>query len=67
MSPTLLPRHNLTYYDREIQVDEFVDLVKSSGLENDLLLSGNNVTIFVPSNDAIEDFRHDMEEVFISR
>jgi uncharacterized surface protein with fasciclin (FAS1) repeats len=47
----------------DLEVDEFVDLVKSSGLENDLLLSGNNVTIFVPSNDAIEDFRHDMEEL----
>ena len=46
-----------------MQVDEFVDLVKTSGLENELMLSGNNVTVFVPSNDAIDDFRHDMEEV----
>ena len=27
--------------------------------------SENNVTVFVPSNDAIDDFRHDMEEVSI--
>jgi hypothetical protein len=40
-----------------------VDLVKTSGLENDLMMSGHNVTVFVPSNDAIDDFRHDMEEV----
>ena len=45
------------------QVDEFLDLVKTSGLENDLMMSGNNMTVFVPSNDAIDDFRHDMEEV----
>ena len=45
------------------QVDEFLDLVKTSGLETELLYYGRNVTIFVPSNDAIEDFRHDMEEV----
>ena len=25
--------------------------------------SVTNVTVFVPSNDAIDDFRHDMEEV----
>ena len=40
-----------------------MDLVKTSGLENDLMQSGQNVTVFVPSNDAIDDFRHDMEEV----
>ena len=40
-----------------------MDLVKTSGLENDFMLSGQNVTVFVPSNDAIDDFRHDMEEV----
>ena len=45
------------------QVDEFLDLVKTSGLENDLMMSGRNMTVFVPSNDAIDDFRHDMEEV----
>ena len=45
------------------QVDEFLDLVKTSGLENDLMVSGKNMTVFVPSNDAIDDFRHDMEEV----
>ena len=43
-----------------------MDLVKTSGLEKDLMLSGNNVTVFVPSNDAIDDFRHDMEEVHFS-
>jgi len=46
-----------------LEVDEFVDLVKTSGLENDLILSGKNMTVFVPSNDAIDDFRHDMEEL----
>ena len=46
-----------------IQVDEFIDLIKTSGLENDLMHSVTNVTVFVPSNDAIDDFRHDMEEV----
>ena len=44
-------------------MDEFLDLVKTSGLENDLMMSGKNMTVFVPSNDAIDDFRHDMEEV----
>ena len=44
-------------------MDEFLDLVKTSGLENDLMVSGKNMTVFVPSNDAIDDFRHDMEEV----
>ena len=44
-------------------MDEFLDLVKTSGLENDLMMSGRNMTVFVPSNDAIDDFRHDMEEV----
>ena len=44
-------------------MDEFLDLVKTSGLENDLMMSEKNMTVFVPSNDAIDDFRHDMEEV----
>ena len=42
------------------QVDEFLELVKTSDKQDELL---NNVTVFVPSNDAVEDFRHDMEAV----
>ena len=40
-----------------------MDLIKTSGMENELMHSASNVTVFVPSNDAIDDFRHDMEEV----
>ena len=42
-----------------------MDLIKTSGMENELMHSASNVTVFVPSNDAIDDFRHDMEEVSI--
>ena len=49
----------------QFQVDEFMELIKASGLEGDILQSNNNVTVFVPSNDAVEDFRHDMEQVII--
>ena len=45
-------------------MDEFIDLIQTSGLEDSLLKTGQNLTVFVPSNDAIEDFRHDMEEVY---
>jgi transforming growth factor-beta-induced protein len=39
---------------------EFLALVDSSGLKTML---SDNVTVFLPSDDAIEDFRHDLEKL----
>lgn len=41
-------------------VEEFNELLVESGID---IPSDQNVTIFVPSNDAIEDFRHDLEQL----
>ena len=43
-----------------IGVEEFNELLQESGIE---IPSDQNMTIFVPSNDAIEDFRHDLERL----
>ena len=43
-----------------IGVEEFNELLQESGIE---IPSDQNMTIFVPSNDAIEDFRHDLEQL----
>jgi len=40
-------------------VEEFAELLKENGIMDDL----SNMTIFVPSNEAIEDFRHDLEHL----
>ena len=42
-----------------IGVEEFAELLKENGIMNDL----SNMTIFIPSNEAIEDFRHDLEHL----
>ncbi len=45
---------------QEMGVTEFMELLKSSELSNYL---EQNVTMFVPSNDAVEDFRHDLQRL----
>ena len=45
----------------DLNAKEFVQLVKTSDVEN--LLKNKNVTVFLPSDDAIEDFRHELEEL----
>jgi len=50
-----------------LEAEEFEQMMEITGILNDM---PDNVTIFVPSNDAVEDFRHDLEElnaVMISR
>merc|ERR1711963_474981 len=42
-----------------IGVEEFAELLK----ENEIMDELANMTIFVPSNEAIEDFRHDLEHL----
>ena len=42
-----------------IGVEEFAELLKENGIMDDL----SNMTIFVPSNEAVEDFRHDLEHL----
>ena len=42
---------------------KFESLLESAGM---MELLDQNLTIFVPSNDAVEDFRHDLEEVATS-
>ena len=41
--------------------EEFAELLKENGLMDELL--EQNVTLFVPSNEAIEDFRHDLQHL----
>jgi len=45
---------------QEMGVTEFMELLNSTDLSHFL---NKNVTIFVPSNDAVEDFRHDLQRV----
>ena len=45
---------------QNIGVEEFNELLVESGMELD---KSKNITLFVPSNDAIEDFRHDLEQL----
>ena len=45
---------------QNIGVEEFNELLVESGMELD---KSKNMTLFVPSNDAIEDFRHDLEQL----
>ena len=45
---------------QNLGVEEFSELLTESGME---LPNSKNLTIFVPSNDAIEDFRHDLERL----
>lgn len=40
-------------------VEEFAELLK----ENSLMDGMENITVFVPSNEAIEDFRHDLQHI----
>ena len=44
----------------EMGVSEFIELMKSTDLDKVLV---NNVTIFAPTNDAVEDFRHDLQRL----
>ena len=45
---------------QNIGVEEFNELLVESGMELD---KNKNLTLFVPSNDAIEDFSHDLEQL----
>ena len=44
----------------ELDSAEFMELIDTTGM-NDMLKE--NITVFVPSDDAIEDFRHDLEKL----
>ncbi len=46
---------------QDLQGDEFLQLVRSTSLES--LLGEANVTLLLPTNDAVEDFRHDLEQL----
>ncbi len=46
---------------KDLDGREFLELMKDGGLED--VLEEANVTILVPSDDAVEDFRHDLEEL----
>merc|ERR1719328_417351 len=43
-------------------VSEFTALLEENGMTEEYLKS-NNVTLFAPSDDAIEDFRHDLQQL----
>ena len=43
-------------------VPEFTALLEENGMTEEYLKS-NNVTLFAPSDDAIEDFRHDLQQL----
>jgi len=43
-----------------LEAEEFEQMLETTGMMENL---PENVTIFVPSNDAVEDFRHDLEEL----
>ena len=47
----------------DLQAEEFETLLESADM---MSLLDQNLTLFVPSNDAVEDFRHDLEEVATS-
>ena len=42
-----------------IGVEEFAELLKENGIMDEL----SNMTIFIPSNEAVEDFRHDLQHL----
>ena len=42
-----------------IGAEEFAELLKENRIMDDLV----NMTVFVPSNEAIEDFRHDLQHL----
>ena len=44
----------------DMGVNEFVELLKSTELDKYL---DQNITIFAPTNDAVEDFRHDLQRL----
>ena len=44
-----------------LEVEEFAELLKESGLMKDM--DKDNLTLFIPSNEAIEDFRHDLQHL----
>merc|ERR1719334_1759025 len=44
-----------------LEAEDFEQLLEAAELTN--VLEESNVTIFAPSNDAIEDFRHDLEKL----
>jgi hypothetical protein len=46
---------------RNIGVEEFFELLTDSGVHEEIT---KNVTVFVPSNDAIEDFRYILKSIF---
>ena len=45
----------------DLNAKEFVQLIKTSDMEN--LLKEKNFTVFLPTDDAIEDYRHDLEQL----
>lgn len=51
---------NLTETIKELKGDEFLQLLKATNLESMLK---ENMTVFVPTDDAVEDFRHDLEKM----
>jgi len=61
---TQLNMRNLKDTVGDMQAEEFEELLEEAGMMD--LLEKQNLTVFVPSNDAIEDFRHDLEEVSTS-
>ena len=44
-----------------LEVEEFAELMKESGIMEEM--SNTNLTMFVPSNEAIEDFRHELQHL----